>query len=150
VQTVEYSVNSVAAAAGANYCDLAAASTDDIYLRELHFFTAAATASSVALFRTTAVGTRTSPVTPTAAANGQLGTVGEAPTGSVATAWSVVPTLAANRMRSYITAAAAGAGVIWTWYDGLGLRIPASGSITLNNFGASAGSILAVTYVWRE
>jgi hypothetical protein len=96
VQTVEYSVNSVAAAAGANYCDLAAASTDDIYLRELHFFTAAATASSVALFRTT------------------------------------------------------GAGVIWTWYDGLGLRIPASGSITLNNFGASAGSILAVTYVWRE
>lgn len=146
----EYGFQSVAAAAAGNYFDIAAASTDDIVLRELHLFTNAATASAMELFRTTAIGTRTTPITPTALECALLG-VGTNPVASFATAWSVAATKAAHAMRWFNTAASIGAGIIWTWYGPAGgLRIPASGSLILNNPGAGAGSVLNVTAVWEE
>lgn len=144
----EYSVASPAAAPAAGYADMLAG-TSDCFVREIHIFAQAATASQVTLFRTTAAGTRTTPVVPTAAQCARSGT-GNNPLAGFATAWSVAPTLATNPMRKFQCGAAAGSGVIWTFYNGDGLRVPSGSSIVLNNTGAATASICLVTFVWEE
>jgi hypothetical protein len=146
--TFEYGVTSAAPTIGNQYWDMLAG-TSDCFLRELHCFLSAVPTSPIGLFRTTAVGTRTTPVVPTAA-QCALSQTGSAPLAGFATAWSVQPTLATNPMRKFQAAASIGAGIIWTWYGpGGGLRIPSGGSIVLNAVGA-AGGTLFVTAVWDE
>lgn len=144
----EVGFQSAAAAASAWYFDLAP--TNDVHLLELHLMTNAATASAVQLFRTTALGTRTTPTTPTGA-QCSIDAVAQNPTLSFATAWSVNPTNAGNALRRFNISASIGAGIIWTWYSAAGgLRIPAGGSLVVFNPGGAAGSALNVTAVWEE
>lgn len=144
----EYTVTTAAPAASGFYWDCLA-TTSDVYLRELHIFSVAGTLSEIKLFRTTAAGTRTTPVVPTAAQCALSGT-GNAPLAGFATAWSVNPTPATNAMRSTKIAASVGAGIIWTWYgpEG-GLRIPAAASVCLQN-GATLAGTVDVTAIWTE
>lgn len=144
----EVGFQSAAAAASGWYFDLSP--TNDVRLLELHLMANAATATAVQLFRTTAIGTRTTPTTPTGA-QCSLDQVAQNPTLSFATAWSVNPTNAGNALRRFQIAASIGAGIIWTWYGPAGgLRIPASGSVAVFNPGAATGSVINVTAVWEE
>jgi hypothetical protein len=149
--TYEYGFAAAAAAAGAAYCDMLAGASDDVFVREIHLFTPASTASAgTKLFRSTAPGTRTTPVVPTAAQCALLAT-GSNPAAGFATAWSVVPTNATNPMRMWGGAASVGAGIIWTWYGPSGgLRIPAGGSIVIFNSSGATGPAFNVTVVWEE
>lgn len=117
------------AAAGA-IVDIATAASDRARILELGFFVTAATGTTpvmvVGLSRTTLVGTRTSPVTVLAEEVADAaGTV------TMATAWTVAPTLAANPFKR-LTVNAVGAGVIWTWPSAGGLSLPVSGSVALH------------------
>jgi len=145
----EYAVKVAALAGAGNYVDMAAV-TQDAYVREIHVFATTAVAGNISLYRTTANGTRTTPVAPTAQTGSDLGTDANPPLATFATAWSVAPTLAAQRMRVFQNGAAIGSGVIWTWYSGPGLRVKAGQTIILNNDTAAASAALAVTFVWEE
>jgi hypothetical protein len=99
--------------AAGGIADVAASATDRAHILEIGFFVSAMTGTApvmtVGLYRTTALGTRTSPVTvlPEDAAD-------PAGTATVATAWSVAATLAANPLRRFVVSSVGG-GVIWTW-----------------------------------
>ncbi len=133
-----------ATVAGAAIVDLATTATDRIRVREIGFSSTAATAAQVGLIRSSAIGTRTSPVT------GLAGDFSEpAGTGTVATAWSVAPTLVATYLRRFNLPAAIGAGLIWSFGPN-DLLIPVSGSLVLANFGVAANPIMDVYLVWEE
>lgn len=119
-------------AAGA-IVDLGTASTDRAKILEVGWTVAAMTgttpAMSVGLSRSTAVGTRTSPTTVLAEEPGD-----PAGTGTLATAWSVAPTLAASPLRR-LAVNAVGSGIVWTW--AAGLVVPVSSSIVLHAISVS-------------
>lgn len=121
-------------AAGA-IADLGAASTDRLHILELGWTVSAVSGTtpvmSVGLSRTTAIGTRTSPTT--VLAEEAADPVG---TGTVATAWSVAPTLAAAPLRR-LTVNAVGGGIVWTWPDRGGLVVPVSASVALHAISVS-------------
>ena len=108
--------------------DLAASSTDRYRLLELGVFVSAMSGTTpvltMGLFRSTALGTRTSPVTVLAEDNADA-----AGTATVATAWSANPTNAANPMRRFVVNGV-GQGVIWTWPQN-GLMVANSLSMVL-------------------
>lgn len=116
-------------AAGA-IIDLATASTDRAKILELGWTVSAMSGTSpvltVGVSRTTAVGTRTSPTTVLAEDAGD-----PAGTGTLASAWSVAPTIAATPLRR-LAVNAVGAGIVWTWPVAGGLLIPVSASIVLH------------------
>lgn len=93
--------------------DLAASATDRPRILELGVFVSAVSGTTpvltMGLYRSTAIGTRTSPVTVLAEDNGDA-----AGTATVAVAHSVAATLAANPLRRFVVNAV-GQGVIWTW-----------------------------------
>ena len=93
--------------------DIGGSTTDRWRLLECGLFVSAMSGTTpvltVGLSRSTALGTRTTPTTVLAEDNAD--TTG---TNSVATAWSVNSTLAANPFRRFVLNAI-GAGVIWTW-----------------------------------
>lgn len=103
--------------------DLAASATDRPRLLELGLFCSAMSGTNpvltVGLFRSTALGTRTSPTTVLAEDNGDA-----AGTATVATAFSVAPTNAAAPLRRFVLNGV-GQGVIWTW--------PANGLLIANS-----------------
>lgn len=137
-------VTGAAAAANAALADLAAAASDQVSLLELHLFNTAATLSDIALARTTAIGTRTTPTT----------VVPEDPTkppgtATSAVAWSVAPTISATNMRAATLPANIGAGIMWTWAVGQ-LIVPVSGSIVVVNRGAGAVGATRITFVVDE
>ena len=108
--------------------DLAASATDRPRLLELGVFVSAASGTNpvltMGLYRSTALGTRTSPVTVLAEDNADA-----AGTATVATAASVAPTLATNPLRRFVVNGV-GQGVIWTWPTG-GFLIANSLSVVL-------------------
>lgn len=116
-------------AAGA-IVDLGTASTDRAHIVEIGWTVTVASGTTpsmvVGLSRSTAVGTRTSPVTVLAEEFAD-------PTGTAtsATAWSVAPTLASTPMRR-LTVNAVGAGIVWTWPAAGGLTVPISASVVLH------------------
>lgn len=108
--------------------DLAASATDRPRLLELGIFVSAMTGTSpvltMGLFRSTALGTRTSPVTVLAEDNADA-----AGTATVATAFSVAPTNAAAPLRRFVVNGI-GQGIVWTWPQN-GLLIANSLSLVL-------------------
>lgn len=116
-------------AAGA-IVDLATASTDRAKILEIGWTVSAMTGTTptldVGLYRSTAVGTRTSPVNTLAEDFAD-----PTSTTTSATAWSVAPTLATNPLRR-LAVNAIGAGVVWTWPTAGGLNVPVSGSVLLS------------------
>lgn len=128
-------VQKAAVTAAGALLDIATTTTDRGHIVELGVFTSAAggttPVATLGLFRSTAVGTRTTPTTVLAEEVADpAGTI------TVATAFSVAPTLAANPMRRFVTNAVA-QGVIWTWPEKGGLSIPVSGSVVLNAIAVS-------------
>lgn len=114
--------------AAAPIADLAASATDRYRLLELGVFVSAMTGTTpvltMGLFRSTALGTRTTPTTVLAEDNADA-----AGTATVATAWSANPTNAATPMRRFVVNAV-GAGVVWTWPQN-GLMVANSLSLVL-------------------
>jgi hypothetical protein len=145
-----YSVGyaTVAAAAGAPYTEIIAGAGRPIFICEMGIFLNAATASSVGLIRSLAIG-----VTPAGAfvakPEDPLNTA--TALGVNATTWGTAPTITANTyMRQIIFPAQIGAGVVWTWPVGKELRVSPALSILLWNFGGGAGSILNIYYKFEE
>jgi hypothetical protein len=139
---------SAAAAAGAAYAAFRAP-TRTSRLIEIGLSCNAATASNISLFRNTAAGYAAS----TSSSVGQA----EKPTAAAGTslvdsAWSTPPTItAASRMRRFLLPATIGAGLIWTFPEGLDVRnATATDILVLWNEGASAGSVLNGYCVWDE
>jgi len=89
-------------------------------IMEVGFFLGAATASTYGLNRTTALGTRTTPVALLAedAADPALTGITLVDT---ALAWSVQPTFASDDLRRIALPATIGTGVIWTFPRGITL-----------------------------
>lgn len=129
-----------AAAAGAAYMTIAAAASTRTRLLEIGITTTAATASSVGLYRPTNTPNTTTSVVPVPAdpADGVGVTI-------LGTAWTTtLPTIGSNvPIRRWTTAAAIGAGVIWT-FPNLVVGPNGTGALVLWNFGAGAGSALNV------
>lgn len=129
-------LTTTATASAANLLDIAAGANNAIRLMELHIFLNTAVATKVGLFRTTALGTRTTPTS----------FIGEDPNDETtpittsALAWSVAATLAATALRRLSLPATIGAGIIWTWGP-RGLLIPKGGSIMLAN---TAGAVIGL------
>jgi hypothetical protein len=120
-------------------------------IREIGIFNSSATTTLVQLqlIRTTARGTQTTTVTPTAAANAQdIADLG--PTAVVDTAWSVQPTLAAIPMRMTDVAGTVGSGLIWNWQSDGELIVPIGGGIALQNASGSTTAIIRAYFVWGE
>lgn len=135
-----------ATASGADLWDLVPTAAVTTRLMELHIFLNTAVATKVGLFRTTAVGTRTSPA---AYLNEDPGD--QAPLSTSALAWSVAATKAATALRRASFPATIGAGIIWTWGQ-RGLLIPkgtTAGLMLANTAGAIIG-LLDVTAVVDE
>lgn len=127
-----------AAAANAALVDVLCNASIRARVLEIGLFNTAATAATLTLERTTAIGTRTTPVNPVPGDTGD----GTPATANVATAWSVQPTFSGTAMRRYQLAAVIGAGVVWTF--GMGdLVVPLSGSLAVVNRGGAATGVLA-------
>lgn len=124
------------AAAGA-IIDLATASTDRAKILEMGWTVSAMTGTSpvlnVGVSRTTAVGTRTTPTTLLAEDFSD-----PAGTATLASAWSVAPTIAATPLRR-LAVNAIGAGIVWTWPMGAFL-VPVSSSVVLHAIAISGAS----------
>lgn len=131
-----------AVGAGLAAFDIATAATDRVSVLEIGVFVQTAVALDVSIARTTAVGTRTTPTTMAAEGPDPAGTA------SMATAWSVAPTISATDLRRAMLPGNIGAGIIWTWAPGQ-FYIPVSSSIVVVNRGA-LGPALRVYAVVEE
>ena len=144
-RTFEAAARGIAAAAGATYATIGCGANARARLREIGFFSSAATAASVGLGRpantpvasTTILGQTRDPADAVASLV------------SIGTAWSTAPTAPSVFFRRAVLPNVIGAGVIWQW-SGEGLIIPASGFLVLWNFGAAAGPAPDVYAVWEE
>lgn len=135
-----------ATAAAAAIADLRSGSGERLYVREIGLFLAAATASSVGLYRPSTLGTASTTV-----AGQPVDPADAAATGSIGTAWSVAPAVSTNvPIRKAALPAAIGNGIIWTFPDRNGLVVPVSSSLLLWNWGAGANSILNGYIEWEE
>lgn len=143
---VSLGLTTSATASGANLWDLVPTAAVNARLLELHVFLNTAVATKVGLFRTTALGTRTSPTTYlNEDPNDQT------PLSTSAIAWSVASTVSAVALRRVSLPATIGAGIIWTWGP-RGLVIPKStttGLMLQNTAGAIIG-LLDITAVVDE
>lgn len=140
--------SSAAAAAGAAYAAFRAPTRLSKVL-EIGLACNAATASLISLFRNTA-GTYAAS-TSTGVGQAEIPT-DQAGTSLVDTAWSTPPTVtAANRIRRFGLPATIGAGLIWTFQNGLWVRATtATDNLVIWNEGAGAGSALNGYIVWEE
>lgn len=120
-----------------------AQSDENPTIYELHIDLGAATASSYGFGRAAAAGTQTSGVSvlphgPSNATSGKS---------TAAVAWSAAPTVPAQYLRRKSLPATIGAGVIWTFPDGLG--VAAASEMVLWNLATNSAS-LNVTVVSEE
>ena len=146
----EAAVTTPAAVTLAAYSDIWAAGTDQPRLRELGLFNTSSTTAAVQtqLIRTSARGTQTSTLTPTAAAN-QLLTSDRVTTSVVDFAWSTQPTLAAQALRLAEIAGTVGSFVIWTWaQDGEPVILTGAGLAVQNASGAT-GPVMRAYFNWE-
>jgi hypothetical protein len=150
VARYEIGFQSAAAAAGAAYAAFRAP-TRNSKLLELGLSCNAATASNISLLRNTAAGY-------TATTSSSVGQQ-ENPSGAdaagtsvVDSAWSTPPTVtAASRIRRFTLPATIGAGLIWTFQNGIWVRsATATDILVIWNEGGSAGSALNGYCVWEE
>jgi len=139
-------VETTAAAAGAAYAALVPGAVR-ASIREIEITNTTAVTCAVGLIRTLTQGTATAPVL------GQVEDIADqAAVGSVATAWSVAPTIAGSPVyqRRIRLPASIGSGVIWSWPDkALKATNAATGGLLLWNY-TGTGQILCVRYSWEE
>lgn len=140
-------VTSAAPALNTAFAELRAPSRR-AFLRELGVTLGAATATNVALVRSTAVGT---------GGNGPLAGLPEDnndPVGTgvlAASAFTLAPTFtAANMLRRVHLAAAIGGGIVWTWAPGDELLIPVGGSLVLYTPVIAGAAAISTYAVWDE
>lgn len=137
-------VTTPAAAAAAAFATLHALTTDRPSIVEIGIFLNAATASSIQLIHAA-----NTPVASTSVLGQAEDAADPAATINIDTAWSTAPTITAMiPLRRAVLPATIGAGVIWTFPQGLKLLI--SDWLVLWNYGGAAGSALSVYFVWDE
>lgn len=144
----EIGFQSAAAASGAAYLAFRAP-TRNSKLVEIGLSCNAATASNISLLRNT----NGSYAASTSSSVGQQENPPDAAgTSLVDTAWTTAPTItAASRLRRFLLPATIGAGIIWTFPNGLWVRsATATDILVIWNEGASAGSALNGYCVWEE
>jgi hypothetical protein len=139
---------SAAAAASATYAAFRAP-TRTSKLLEIGLACNAATASNISLFRNTAAGYAASASSSVGQADSPIAAAG---TSLVDTAWTTPPTVtAASRLMRYTLPATIGAGLIWTFPEGLFVRsATATDILVIWNEGGAAGSALNGYCVWGE
>lgn len=146
--TYSIGFQSAAAAASAAYCAFRAPTRLSKVL-ELGLACNAATASNISLFRNT----NGSYAASTSSSVGQADLpIAAAGTSLVDTAWTTAPTVtAASRLRRYTLPATIGAGLIWTFPDGIWVRnATATDILVVWNEGGAAGSALNGYIIWGE
>lgn len=140
----EIGVSKTTGAAAGLLCQLRASATRDLRIWEIGVFSVTAVAGEVGLIRPTAVG-----ATFTSSGVGQA----EDSAGATAalavcdTAATTAPTIGANYMRRIMFPATIGAGVIWTFPEGI--TVPLSLSMALWQISAAAVTYDAY-WVWDE
>lgn len=124
--------------------DIRTAATDRIFVLEIGIFSTAATAITAGVIRPLTTGT-----TSTTTAGQAEDPANPAGTGLIGTAWSVTPTIAATPiyLRRFVTPAAIGNGIIWT-FGGVGLVVPASSSLLVWNI--AIGPVCDIYVAWDE
>lgn len=133
-----------APAAGTFISQLRTTSTKDVRIWEVGVSNSTAVASSVGLIRSLTVGATFTTVTP----------VTEDPSAGAATALcdtaiTTAPTITANTfLRKIVLPATIGAGIIWTFPNGL--IVPVSAGIMLWNFGGATAAALEGYWVYDE
>jgi len=148
--SVEYEIgfNTPAAGAGTAYFNLWAA-TRALYLAEVKVGNSTNNGvSDVRLVRTSARGTQTTTITPTAASNALIPPLAPAPTALIDTAWSVAPTFQPLNVRLTDLAAAVESGEFWNWEQNAKLWVPSGAGLAL--FAGGAGQVLRVWIRWGE
>lgn len=139
---------SAAAAASAAYAAFRAP-TRTSKLIELGLACNAATASNISLLRNTAAGYAATTSSSAGIPDNPMAAAG---TSLIDSAWSTAPTVtAASRLQKYTLPATIGAGLIWTFPEGIFVRsATATDILVLWNEGAAAGSVLNGYCVWCE
>lgn len=132
------------------------AGTRPSYVREIHLFalTAPTTSAALLLKRSTAIGTGAL----TGNAPLPRDPNGLAATATIVTAWgTAAPSVTANpagALRRFAGAAAVGTGIIWTFYEGNGLMVPATSAVNselcICNGVATAPGTWEITVVYEE
>ena len=133
-----------APATGTFISQLRTTSAKDIRVWEVGCFCSTAVALSVGLIRSLTVGATFTTVTPVAddTSAGAAGTL-------VDTAITTQPTITANTyLRKAVLPATIGAGVIWTFPQGL--VVPVSSGLLLWNFGGSTGPAVEGYWTYDE
>jgi hypothetical protein len=146
----EVAVSSLAPVTAAAYCNFWCP-TRRAKVREIGIFNSSASTNLVQLqiVRTSARGTQSTTVTPTAAANAQdIADLG--PTAVVDTAWSVQPTIAAVPMRMADIAGTVGSSVIWNWQSDGELVVPIAAGIAIWNASGGTTAVVRAYFVWGE
>lgn len=137
--------NSPAAAAGACFINLWTPAARSARVLRVEVICTAATASDIALARTTGRGTQTTT---------QVGSALDPLTGASTTqfdsAWSSQPTGISSTNMRRILLNAAGQGIIWTWDDTDPLVVSAASGLCLVNRGGGAAAIQSVNMEWDE
>lgn len=145
----EVAASSLAPAASAAYVNLWSPSRG-ITVREVFISQTTTTPlPQLQLIRTTARGTQSTTVTPTAAANAQ-NTAFASPTAVVDTAWSVQPTFAAIPMRMEDVAGVVGSFSLWTWSQDGEIFIASGNGLALLNNAGGTGGVIRVYFVIGE
>ncbi len=130
---------------GVAQCELRAASTDPIYIREIGIFLNAATASTIGIGRPANNGSVAGGTLVLGQANNQDDPVATA--GLVLTGWTTAPTVPTQFFRRFGLPAAIGNGMIFTWGE-RGLRIKQGTSLVVWNL--ALNSIASIYFVWAE
>ena len=128
-----------AAAAGALVQFRAAGAARDARVFEIGVFAATAVAGEVGVGRPAAIAvTPATPIGPVASGGG-YDNVSGAGAALIDTTWGTAPTAPAIPWRRYPIPATIGAGIVWTWSEGI--VVPAGGALVIWQYSA-----LAVTY----
>jgi hypothetical protein len=138
----------VAAAAGAAYCEFRGVAGTPFKVRELSVGATAATVCPVGIVRALAQS-----VTPSGTFLGQAMGLGAPPAATMipTTIFGTAPTITANTyLEQYIVAATIGSGFMAFWSERDPLEIAKGGSLLLWNYSATLAGILTVKIKWEE
>jgi hypothetical protein len=150
VSSYETAASSLAPVSAAAYANIWAP-TRPLEITHTEFWQTTVTAlPQVQLLRTTARGTQTTTVTPTAASNSMNPGFMLAPTFVVDTAWSVQPTQSAVPMRMPDVAGVVGSSLFWDWGDQDPLQVVNGNGIVFWNASGGTTGIVRVQVRARE
>jgi hypothetical protein len=137
-------INSPAAAAAAAFSNIWTPAARSARVLAIEVVCTAATASDVAVARTTARGTQT-----TTQVGQALDPLSGASTVQHDSAWSVQPTIGATNLKRVLLNAA-GQGMIWRWDDTDPLVVSAAAGLCCVNRGGAAAAVCSISKEWDE